>query len=257
MPIHHLRVGFSESCNTRPLDYGTCSMIGKLEPPLRFALPKQAGDGELFGYYAKYIRAIGSGRDGTAHEARLNGVRACVKSYSSWITKIVSNPARSEFQALRKASVLLADCGENLQRGIGWFIDSKHGPVFASELIVDFDGMPSATLSTTPLLSEEYLRQLQEVLSKLEDRRIYWRPASSNILVQRASSSTLRPVLIDFTGCEKQGWLESEATRKSAVAKLLAETRSKVPSTRDTPSTGSNSVLSSLIAPQRMRSEFD
>lgn len=228
-------------------------MLEKLEPPFRFALPKQAGDGELFGYYAKYIRTIGLGRDGIAHEALLNGVRSCVKSYSSWITKLVSNPAQAEFEALRKARAALPEFGENLQRGIGWLLDPKHGPVFASELIVDCDRTPSPKLSDVPRVSQEFLRQLEAVLAKILDRQIYWRLSSSNILVHRPSPTTLRPVLIDFADCGKPRWFESHTARASAVAEILAEAQRKIASDVS----GSTNVLSALIAPPGMRPPID
>ena len=80
-------------------------MLEKLDPPFRFALPKVSADGELLGYYTKFIRDLRCGEHSTSHEARLNGQRACVTVYHSRLIRYFTNPAKDEFETLKRVRV--------------------------------------------------------------------------------------------------------------------------------------------------------
>lgn len=172
-------------------------MLEKIEPPLRFALPKVCADGELIGYYVKFIRPLRSGDCGTAYEARLNGQRACVTMYRAGLDRYFTNPAKEEFAALQRVRADLFDAKQHLPRATGWLTDKFSGPLLATELIVDFDGQPSKSLAEVASVTPGFSARLREVLETIRDRQTILQIDPTKILVQRTQTGELNPIFID------------------------------------------------------------
>jgi hypothetical protein len=175
-------------------------MLKNLDPPLRFALPKISADGELLGYYTKFIRDLRCGEYSTAHEARLNGQRACVTVYHSRLVRYFTNPAKYEFEALKRVRVEMFDAIQHLPRPTGWLLDKFSGPLLATELITDVDGQPSKTLAEVASVTPQFSACLGDLLSRIRDRQIPLNVAPTNILVQRTPTGELNPVLAEVGG---------------------------------------------------------
>jgi hypothetical protein len=174
-------------------------MLEKLGPPFRFALPKRTSDGELLGHYTKFIQPLRADAHSTSHEARLNGVRACVTVYPSKVAQHFFNPAKLDYEALQRVRAALPEAAQHLPRPIGWLTDKFLGPMLATELVVDWDGRPSNSLAEVASVTPLFTATLREVLSKIYDRQIPLNVDASQILVQRTQTGDLNPILIDAT----------------------------------------------------------
>ena len=139
-----------------------------------------------------------------------------------------------------KARKDLSGIADSLQAPLGWYKHPTIGPLLVTTLVQDYNGVPSQTLKDTPEISTSFLKQLESIFECIADRGILYNPVSSNILVQRISSTESRPVLIDFTNYESYlhypakavAYLLSSANKGHQIAKWLEATldvaRSKV-----------------------------
>jgi len=179
---------------------------------------KISPEGELLGLtFPRFYEKIGVGNHGSIFRGVLDNQPVCFKAYNSLLVRLLTNPARSEFEALSQAQSDLYPLREHIQQGVGWYQHRGIGPVLVTRLVADFDGQPSKSLLHTATITSEYMSKLTELVTLFPKYNLFFHATLANILVQRVSPFENRPVLIDLANYQRE-WRYIGHAIKSSVS---------------------------------------